>query len=109
MEPPVIKVSPAFGTEDMPLPFPISVQLVKGSPNDTVELRLINILEVFTSNIGYRNDKDVIVPISKSRDLVLQPLPDLAGKFNVSVSAITTNNQGDEASILSMFLLKSLQ
>lgn len=98
MEPPVIEVSPASGTEDMPLPFPISVKLMKGSSNDTVELRLIDILDVFTSNIGTRNAKDVIVPITYSLDLVLQPLPDLAGEFNVSVSATTTNDQGDEAS-----------
>lgn len=82
----------------MPLPFPITVRLTNVSPNDTVELRLINILDSFSSTIGAEDGTDLLISISESQDLVLQPFPDLAGEFNISVQVTITNNGGNEVS-----------
>ncbi|KAJ8024613.1 hypothetical protein HOLleu_34559 [Holothuria leucospilota] len=95
-EPPIITASPAYGEEDESLPFPVLVQLVDPSPNDTVEIRLINVLKFFTSHVGKKVGDDLLLSSSESRDLELQPLPDLSGEFVIPVEATVRDHRGKE-------------
>ena len=99
MELPIIDDTPVSGMEDMAIPFPVNIQLPNSSPNDIVEIRLINVLSSFTSALGTKDGDDLIVSAAEASDVILQPFEDLAGEFSVPVQVTITEGEGTQMSI----------